>query len=166
MEKKRFYPPEIIDRIASFADIETRRAMGYPPRRLSRELIENMNDLIGGRLNNKEDPFVHLINRTFKFLRIRIGKAYMLTQHKYTFVSGLPYREVKLWDSYVTNGDQVHQEDHLTGAWSSTIGSPNITMNDYKIYDDHANRYIGNQTIPAAILVDHVFRSMEKREIS
>jgi hypothetical protein len=154
MDDSACFPPEIIEHIALFADIDTRRAMGFPPRRLSRDLIEKMNILIGGRLNCEDDPFEHAWNRSFKFLRIRSGKSYLLTQK---FHPNNVYRIVDLWNSYPCFGTE-HHEEQLNG-WKSEVKPPQMNdMTQCKSLYLHTNRYVGNEEVPAAYLVGQLFK--------
>lgn len=41
-----YLPMEIIERIADFADIDTRRSLGFKPRKINKDIISNMESLL------------------------------------------------------------------------------------------------------------------------
>ena len=46
MTSKMLLPRDVIEHIASFADIDTRRALGIKPNKLDQQFIEQMNKMI------------------------------------------------------------------------------------------------------------------------
>ena len=62
MTSKMLLPRDVIEHIASFADIDTRRALGIKPNKLDQQFIEQMNKMINKKYATQCKEYSYIIS--------------------------------------------------------------------------------------------------------
>jgi hypothetical protein len=153
--RQHYLPYEIIERIAHFADIDSRRALGFPPRRLSPQLLAFMERRVGWTLASTDSTHYDGYSETLVRLIIRRGKHYLIWQLNNE--NNETYRRVVLHNTYSCFNKETYTQSLTDHTWHSHVDlhARHEVKECERLYD-HCDRYIGGGNVPASIMCDRV----------